>query len=475
MVFSSITFIFYFLPIFLWGYFFTRYRNAFLLLASLFFYTWGENIYVFLIIGSSLANYRFGLWIGGSIGKAKRRFLIAALAMNLLLICGFKYITFFCMSVNMLVTSMGMPGIPVLSTHLPLGISFFTFQAMSYLIDVYRGDAPVEKNPLNVMLYIAMFPQLIAGPIVRFQSIYDQIHKRIVTADGFVQGIRFFVIGLGQKVLIANSVAAAADPIFALPPGQLDLPLAWLGAVAYSFQIYFDFSGYSHMAIGLGLMVGFRFPENFNFPYSSCSITEFWRRWHMTLSRWFKDYLYISMGGNRKGRKRTYINLLTVFVLCGLWHGASWTFVAWGVYHGLFLVIERMGFSERLNKMPKPVGNLYTMLVVIFGWVLFRSETFSQAWTFVAAMTGFGHAAQTAYSAGYYLQNNVIIALIFGTIFSMPINRIVSFRKTFIETAQPGGSLFQAFINFTALALLLFFSVMSLSNGSYNPFIYFRF
>ncbi|ACN16071.1 AlgI2 [Desulforapulum autotrophicum HRM2] len=476
MVFSSITFIFYFLPVFLLGYFFTRYRNAFLLLISLFFYAWGEVGYVFLILGSSIVNYGFGRWIAASRDGQKKRFLFAGIFLNLLVICGFKYLTFLTTTLNALTGMIGFTGMPVYSIHLPLGISFFTFQAMSYLVDVYRGDAPVEKNPFNLMLYIAMFPQLVAGPIVRFQSIYAKIHKRVVTLDAFVEGIGYFIIGLGQKVLIANTVASTADKIFALPMIQLDQPLAWLGAVTYTLQIYYDFAGYSNMAIGLGLMVGFRFPENFNFPYVSRSITEFWRRWHMTLSRWFRDYLYIPLGGNQRGAARTYFNLFVVFFLCGLWHGASWTFVAWGVYHGCFLIVERMGLSRILGRMPRGLTHLYAMLVVVFGWVLFRAESFSQAGIFMQRMVGMGAPSQHQFTLEYYLQTDVLLALFMGVVFSLPIKELIPFFR--FGTA---GECHRAFFLLRSLcmvtfqAFLLFFSIMSLSSGSYNPFIYFRF
>lgn len=467
---------FYFLPVFFFGYFITRFQNAFLLAASLLFYAWGEVEYVFLIVLSSLANYLLGKFMVNYPSK-KKAILIAGIAGNLASICAFKYLSFFCNTLNALLSFAGLPNIPEYSAHLPLGISFFTFQAMSYIIDIYRKDAPAESNPFNVMLYISMFPQLIAGPIVRFQTICDEIHNRVTTAKMFVKGIRCFAIGLGQKVLIANTVAMTTDQIFALPLEELNFLLTWLGAVTYTLQIYYDFGGYSNMAIGLGLMLGFHFPENFNHPYSSQSLTEFWRRWHITLSRWFKDYLYIPLGGNKKGAFRTYLNLFVVFSLCGLWHGASWTFVVWGIYHGFFLIFERMGLLRVLGKLPRLARHMYTLLIIIFGWVLFRAETFPQAWGMITTMVGAGSSGEGIYRLGYYLPTDVIFAILAGSVFALPVREFLQ-SQWFHKLDHPEEKTVQGILFFLSIAfqtILLGLSIMHLASGAYNPFIYFRF
>lgn len=471
MLFSSIAFLFYFLPVFLLGYFFTRFRNGFLLAASLYFYAYGEIGYVGLIILSSLMNYYFGKLISSGRHRA-RLFLWSGIILNLCVISIFKYWAFLCESLNVVLGLIHLPLLPVYTIPLPLGISFFTFQAMSYLVDVYRDDAPVEKNPLDLMLYITMFPQLIAGPIVRFKTIYREIRDRNTTSRLFVDGIRYFIIGLSQKVLIANTVALTCDKIFDLSLSSINFSLAWLGAVSFTLQIYYDFAGYSNMAIGLALMIGFHLPENFNYPYASRSVQEFWRRWHMTLSQWFRDYLYIPLGGNRKGRLRTYINLILVFSLCGLWHGASWTFVAWGLFHGFFLVLERMGLGNILKRLPDIVRRFYTLWVVISGWVLFRSETFTQAWVFLKNMIGLGQIAypeQMVFSIGYYLREDVIIAGVAGIVLSLPVADFLRGRRDSTGAWIPSAGIY------LLQCILLLFSIMSIASGAYNPFIYFRF
>ena len=338
MVFSAPIFLFLFLPIVLALYFVTpsRMRNPLLLGASLVFYGWGEPRFVAVMLASALVNYGFALAIGA--GTRRRLLLSLAITVNLGLLAVYKYSDFAVANVN---TLLGWTGVPLLARPgliLPLGISFFTFHAVSYLMDVYRGRVPAQRNPLDVALYIALFPQLIAGPIVRYATIAPEIARRRTTWDGLVWGIRRFVVGLGKKVLIANTLARPADAVFGLPPSEMSAGLAWLGVACYALQIYFDFSGYSDMAIGLARIFGFPFPENFRYPYVSRSLTEFWRRWHISLSTWFRDYLYVPLGGNRRGPARVYLNLVVVFVFCGLWHGASWTFLVWGLFHGVFLV-----------------------------------------------------------------------------------------------------------------------------------------
>ena len=480
MVFSSISFLFYFLPIFLILYFFTRFRNAVLLVSSLFFYAWGEIEYVLLLIFSCLVNYAIGLLIDAYRDRRGRFFLGAGILLNILILGVYKYLSLIIHSLNSVQALFKMPLMEEVAVHLPLGISFFTFQAISYLIDVYRKKAPVEKNPINVALYISMFPQLVAGPIVRFSTITRQINSRSVTWAKFAEGIKFFIIGLGQKMLIANTVAKVVDEIFKVPSQALDASLSWAAAVCYSIQIYFDFSGYSHMAIGLGLMMGFNLPENFNYPYISQSITEFWRRWHITLSTWFRDYLYIPLGGNKKGKQRTYINLIIVFFLCGLWHGASWTFAVWGLYHGVFMVLERIGFTRFLLRMPRILRHIYCLGAVTIGWVLFRAETFGRAGHHLKAMAGLGTGDGSVYPLLKYLQPDVMVALFVGILFSTPfidgisdhVNRCFSQRTPVVFRTV---TILSESLTLLILMMIFTLAVMGLSAGVYNPFIYFRF
>jgi alginate O-acetyltransferase complex protein AlgI len=353
---------------------------------------------------------------------------------------------------------------------LPLGISFYTFHSLSYLIDVYRKDVRAERSIRDLAVYISMFPQLIAGPIIRYKTIAGELHKPIISLDRFATGISYLVIGLGQKVLIANTVAASADAIFALPLDQLSAPLAWLGIVCYTLQIYFDFGGYSNMAIGLGLMIGFSYPINFNYPYISKSMTEFWRRWHISLSSWFRDYLYIPLGGNRVSPWRTYLNLWTVFLLCGLWHGAAWNFVVWGAAHGGFLVLERTGFGRLLERMHPWLRHVYVMLAVMATWVLFRADSFGAAAHYFAALAGLGKGAMLAPPVHRFLGIDVILAIVAGIVASGPygarvMERLGSvLRIGEVQVGQLAG-----------LAVLFGFVAMSLAGGAYNPFIYFRF
>ena len=364
---------------------------------------------------------------------------------------------------------------------LPIGISFFTFHAISYVIDVSRRDAVAQKSPVHAALYLLLFPQLIAGPIIRYRDIADQLARRVVSIDDFAYGVRRFVIGLGKKVLIANVVAGPADKIFAMAPSELSAAHAWLGIICYTLQIYFDFSGYSDMAIGLGRMFGFRFPENFRWPYVATSVTAFWRRWHISLSTWFRDYLYIPLGGNRVSPARRYRNLVTVFFLCGLWHGASWNFVIWGLWHGSFLVIERLVPSRnRLSNHPItqlpdtgvlawPIWpHVYTLAIVMIGWVFFRAETLPGAIAFLASMAGMIAAAPTPYSVGWFLTPELWIALVAGAIGSAPWVPALAAR---LDDRRPALAL----LNTAALMALLVLSIMSMAARTYNPFIYFRF
>ncbi|HKM92321.1 MAG TPA: MBOAT family protein, partial [Prolixibacteraceae bacterium] len=438
MVFSSITFLIYFLPITLLLVFGVRIfgnkdnyslQNFVLLIMSLLFYSWGEPVYVLLMIGSILLNYLLGKAIGGSTNPEKRKaFLVLSIVMNISTLALFKYAGMLAELLNSLIpysTNL----LPVPEIRLPIGISFFTFQAMSYLFDVYKNEVPVQKKVLNLALYISFFPQLIAGPIVRYHDISEQLENRTIDMPGVYYGLKRFIIGLAKKVLIANVMAEAADEIFAMGATELTAPLAWLGIICYTLQIYFDFSGYSDMAIGLGRVFGFKFLENFNFPYIAKNIQDFWRRWHISLSSWFRDYLYIPLGGNRKGKVRTYFNLIIVFFLCGLWHGASWTFVAWGLYHGLFLILERFFHGKTTIKIPIIFNYVYTILVVMVGWVLFRADNFSSSLMYLKAMTGFG--ANENLVIWKYLENRKLIAMLFiGIIASTPIfNRLIQWIR----------------------------------------------
>jgi alginate O-acetyltransferase complex protein AlgI len=477
MVFSSSIFLFLFLPLVIGGYFLSpgiKAKNIFLLIVSVFFYTYGEIHYVVVLLISILCNTWFAKRIESNKTHA-RGFLVGAVVTNLFLLAYFKYANFAVENINIVFAVTGLGEIENRPVHLPLGISFFTFQALSYVIDVYRGTSRAQKSSLNVALYISFFPQLIAGPIVRYGDIARQLNERSSTSDDIAYGVRRFIIGLGKKVLIANVVGQTADEIFAHDSGQLDIAMVWLGILCYSLQIYFDFSGYSDMAIGLGRIFGFRFPENFRDPYISTSVQEFWQRWHISLSRWFRDYLYIPLGGNRKGAARTYFNLLLVFILCGLWHGASWSFLAWGVFHGTFLVLERTRFAAVLMRLPVFFRHVYLLLVVSVGWVFFRAENLAYALDYLQVMFGFGLREYDGYVL-FFLDTKLIIALCLGSITSMlQMNAI--WGKYFTISEQDGNDRKLALYLISEIALLILFglSVVYISAQSYNPFIYFRF
>ena len=484
MVFSSTIFLFIFLPIVLLSYlvFGTKFRNFVLLFSSLLFYAWGENIFVLLMLVSILLNYTFGILIDRSQNKGKRGTvaLIFALSANLGLLCFFKYANFIVANLNTILINLQMSPMELEEIHLPIGISFFTFQALSYVIDIYRRESPVQKNIINIALYISLFPQLIAGPIVRYHDIASQITKRKTQFDDFYYGSHRFIIGLGKKVLLANVLGRAADYIFSLPTETIPASLAWLGAIAYTLQIYYDFSGYSDMAIGLGRMFGFNFLENFNYPYISKSIREFWRRWHISLSSWFRDYLYIPLGGSRKGVTRTYLNLLIVFFLCGLWHGASWTFVVWGLYHGCFLICERLKpFKLLLNIMPGPLRHLYVLLVVIVGWVFFRAETFDYALAYLYAMVNFTTPALYNSQLFLNINNEFYVVLIIAVLCSAPIYKKFEEFLVFWDSRQSRqATLLNSVIsicNICFVSFVFLYSIASLMGGAYNPFLYFRF
>jgi alginate O-acetyltransferase complex protein AlgI len=485
MLFSAAIFLFLFLPVLLALYFVGPpcLRNLLLLSASLLFYVWGEKDYVVVLLTSIFLNYTMGLVLDDLQSKRSRRLAVTlAVTVNLGLLATFKYASFLTSNLNVLLTLLELPPVSVPKLHLPLGISFFTFHALSYVIDIYRREVRALKNPITFALYISFFPQSIAGPIIRYRDLASQLVHRTISREGFAEGVRRFILGLSKKMLIANTLAAPADAIFALPSEGLTAGLTWLGILCYTLQIYFDFSGYSDMAIGLAKMFGFDFKENFNYPYVSRSITEFWHRWHMTLSSWFRDYLYIPLGGNRCGRERTYFNLVAVFFLCGLWHGASWTFVCWGLYHGGFLVLERMKLSAWLDRMWPPVRFGYALLVVTVGWVFFRAKTFTQAASFLSAMAGLNAGGGVEFTPAVYLSTDVVVALLAGMIGSAPVlawmQRVgpaalaAGLRRPWLapamESAFAGASVL-------AYAVLLLASSMQLAAGTYNPFIYWNF
>jgi alginate O-acetyltransferase complex protein AlgI len=519
LLFTEPTFLFLFLPVLLALYFATlsrehrEYGNVLLLIASVIFYAKGGGSFTWLMLASITFNYLMGIAVdraragGGGASRAPKRdrakaVLFFAVAVNLIVLGIFKYANFFADNVNTLFLALGIDPVVVPRVLLPIGISFYTFHAISYVVDVYRCDAIAQKSPVHAALYLLLFPQLIAGPIIRYRDLADQLARRIVTVGDFAYGVRRFVIGLGKKVLIANVVAGPADAIFAMPFAELSAGHAWLALVCYTVQIYFDFSGYSDMAIGLGRMFGFRFPENFRWPYIARSVQEFWRRWHISLSTWFRDYLYKPLGGNRVSPAMMYTNLVTVFFLCGLWHGASWNFVIWGLWHGAFLVIERVlatGRHENTKTKNTKTENtksentkglylesqdsfswfrvfvlswkhIYTLAVVMIGWVFFRAETLAGALAFLKAMAGLSSAAPAPLTVQWFLSNDVMLAIAAGVLGSTPWLPVLAARREPDRTESPltpAGAL-----GLTAVFVL---SIMHVAARSYNPFIYFRF
>jgi len=473
VVFSSIAFLFYFLPAFLVAHSAApgaTLKNVLLLLASLFFYAWGEPWFVLVLAGQIALNYAAALVIDTSDGPWRRRATAAGVAANLLILGLFKYADFAVATVNALLpggaSSFALPGLA-----LPLGISFFTFHAISYLIDVHRRRVAANRDPLQVAVYIAMFPQLVAGPIIRYRTIAHQLGTRRFTPGRASAGMRIFVIGLAQKVLIADEVARIAEAVFD-GAGHRSFVEAWLGLSAYTLQIYFDFAGYSNMAIGLGLALGFAFPRNFRLPYTARSITEFWRRWHISLSQWLRDYLYIPLGGSRGSAVATYRNLWLVFLLCGLWHGANWTFVIWGAHHGAFLVIERAGLGRALARAPLLPARLYALIAVMTGWVWFRARDFDHAAAFFASLVGVHGWGDLSMATHIVLNPATLGALAVGGVLALVT---IDTRRLFDRL--PRHIVTPAFAAADTLATILFlgFSLLSVAAGSYSPFLYFRF
>ena len=464
MVFSSLLFMFIYLPAVLAIYYAVprRWRNLWLFVANLVFYGWGEPVYILLMLFSICINYFAGLLIDKNRDDRKKAkgILIADIVINLAMLGFFKYYDLFAATLS------AIPGVSVRALHLalPIGISFYTFQTMSYPIDVYRGDAELQRNFISFGTFVALFPQLIAGPIVRYKDIASQLDFRATGVDQFSSGVRRFTVGLGKKVLIANNIGALWDIYAAKAPGELTVLGAWLGILAFSLQIYFDFSGYSDMAIGLGRMLGFEFLENFNYPYISKSVTEFWRRWHISLGTWFRDYVYIPLGGNRKGPWRQIFNLLVVWALTGFWHGANWTFLCWGLYYAVFLIIEKLFLLKGLKRVPV-IATVYTLLVAVCGWVLFDLPSLSAAGSYYGAMFGFAGGGLSVASDLFYLRE-------YGAVFLVCALACTPLGKTLYEKLSDKA---KAWLTPVMIAAVLVLSTAYLVDATYNPFLYFRF
>ena len=467
MLFSSMTFLFLFLPAVCGLYFLVRKNinlaNMLLLLASILFYAWGEPRYVAIMLLTIIINYVGAICLD-KYRRYRKPILIGTILADLGFLFYFKYFNFGMENVGGLLNA----DIPFLEVIMPIGISFYTFQAMSYLIDVYRDETPVQYDIYKLALYICLFPQLVAGPIVKYHDVADQIDNRVITYDNVAYGVRRFIVGLAKKMLLANTMGAVADSIFTQPVSDFGTGVAWLGAIAYSFQLFYDFSGYSDMAIGLGHIFGFKFLENFNYPYISKSITEFWRRWHISLSTWFREYLYIPLGGNRISKQRTYLNLFIVFLATGIWHGAAWTFIIWGIWHGIFIISERLtGIHQRTGTWKLSLAqHLYTILAFIIGWLIFRSDTISYAVHYIGNMFGL-LATNPMYSIPHYMDVQEWLSLMICILCAMPLfkNMLnIDFRQKF---ANIGIDIW--------LMVMFVLSWATIAASTYNPFIYFRF
>jgi len=474
MVFSSIIFLLYFLPTFLLLYFLapTRWKNEVALLGSCFFYAWGAPEFFFLVVGSLLVDFYLVHLFSNSTGKLRKRIFYIAILFNVLILLFAKYLNFFVGNVNELMNIFGGNTFAWRNVLLPIGVSFITFQKISYIVDCYQGKVQPLERVRDYMLYILLFPQLIAGPIVRFNEVATQLINRANhdTIDFKLSGLFRFIIGLSKKVLIANVLGGVVDEIFALPSAEIPTGLAWLGIVAYSLQIYFDFSGYSDMAIGIAMMLGFRFPENFNFPYISQSITEFWRRWHITLSSWMRDYLYIPLGGNRVSTRRLYFNLWMVFLISGFWHGAGWSFVFWGGFHGAFLILDRLFLKDFLGKTGKLPAVVFTYVIVLLGWVFFRCEYLSDGFLYVGQMFAFDFS-----KTGIFIPNKFYVFLILGLVlaFSGYFSKVEKqasqwYRNTNTSMIVLSG---KGFVS----VLLSWWCLIEIFGSEFNPFIYFKF
>ena len=462
MIFSSIPFLYYFLPVVLLVYGLTprEGKNAVLLLFSLVFYGWGEPKYLAVMLVCTALGYGFGLALGRAGRPGVRKALLAASVLSSLsFLVYFKYADFFLSNFNALTGA----SLPLLQLTLPVGISFYTFQILSYTVDVYRGEAQVQKNPIDLACYVTMFPQLIAGPIVRYTDVAEQLKQR--GRGDFSKGASRFLVGLGKKILLANLLGEVCAAWRGTQDGSV--LFSWLYAVSYTLHIYFDFSGYSDMAIGLGALLGFRFPENFNYPYIAASVTEFWRRWHMTLSRWFRDYVYIPLGGNRKGMGKQLRNILIVWLLTGFWHGAAWNFLCWGLYFAALLILEKLVLLRFLEK-HRIFGHVYLLLAVVFGFVLFDASTLSGAWDCIRGMLGLGGLPIASAEGVYLLKSNALL-LILAALGATPLPKRIAKA---LEARCPKAA---ALLHPAALCALLLICTAYLVDGSYNPFLYFRF
>ena len=481
MLFSSLLFLYCFLPFVLLGNILIqqRYRNKFLLIASLVFFAWGGVTFTFIFMGSVLMNYYCGILISNYGNNIKRKNIVLTIAIiiNIAFLCIFKYSGFVTENINLLFHDIGLHQIPSIRIVLPIGISFYTFHELSYIIDVYRGTTKAQRKLADLGLYISFFPQLIAGPIIRYKDIAEQLNNREFSYASFNNGMYRFLLGLGKKVLIANTLAVLADHAFNTAPGEINMTMAWLGIISYTFQIYFDFSGYSDMAIGLALIFGFRFKENFNFPYLAESIKDFWRRWHISLSTWFRDYLYIPLGGNREGEGKTYRNLIIVFFVTGLWHGASWNFILWGFCHGMFIVIETLGFGIILEKLFRPLRIMYSYIIVLFAWVMFRADNITYAAQYYKVMLGMG---KTSANFLQTIQNETekeqILVLIIAIAGSFGLFKYVSKFIAYLRSKNSLSILNGIdVVRFAFSICMLIICTIYLISGTYNPFIYFRF
>jgi alginate O-acetyltransferase complex protein AlgI len=474
MVFSSIIFLLYFLPVFLVLYFIfpTRWKNEVALAGSCFFYAWGAPEFFFVVLTSLVLDFYLVHLFSNSKGRLRKQLFWAAIILNVLMLLLAKYLNFFVGNINELLNIFGGETFSWKNILLPIGVSFITFQKLSYVIDCYREKVKPLERLRDYMLYILLFPQLIAGPIVRFNEVATQLINRSNqdNIDYKISGLFRFIIGLSKKVLIANVLGGVVEEIFALPVNELNTGVAWIGIIAYSLQIYFDFSGYSDMAIGLAKMMGFRFPENFNFPYISQSITEFWRRWHITLSNWMRDYLYIPLGGNQVSTGRLYINLSAVFLISGFWHGAAWTFIFWGGFHGLFLILDRLFLSDFLKKIGKVPAVILTYIVVLIGWVFFRSETIGEAFQYCWQMFAFDFI-----TPGIFIPNKFYVYLWLGFLiaFSGIFEKIEKTAQNWYENVQT-NSLILVGKSFVSV-LLFWWCLVEIFGSEFNPFIYFKF
>ncbi len=482
MLFSSPIFLFLFLPLTLLGYYLTskNYKNYWLLFTSLIFFAWGGVSFTFILLFSIVLNYLFGLKIQKNIdNKNGYWWLFAGVTTNILILAVFKYTNFIVKNINDLSDTLSLPNIPQTHIILPIGISFYTFHSLSYLVDIYKRKTVAQRNIFDLSLYITMFSQLIAGPIIRYSDVWQQLRGRIHTQAKFASGVERFLIGLGKKVLLANTFARIADDMFALDPTSLGGLNAWLGIICYTLQIYCDFAGYSDMAIGLGRMFGFEFLENFNYPYVAKSVKDFWRRWHISLSSFFRDYVYIPLGGNRVKVSHTYLNLVIVFFLTGFWHGASWSFIIWGLFHGFFMVIERLGFDKLLDKLWKPIANMYALLVVMFAWVLFRADTLSYALRYWRALFDFKLTDEQFSIFSNYINAEFIVTLLIALLGSFGFFKYVGtqIEKAILTYNIKAGVFAYSYhiLSVAFYAAILIVSSMYLVAGTYNPFIYYRF